>query len=177
MEDNDNVTERDFIKGPPKAKPFIRFWARYFDTFLHIFLFIVIWGLIDEESFYNFSPISFAILSLIFWMLIEGIYLSVFGTTPGKKLFKIKVRTVEDGRLTVKQSFQRAFLVWYRGMGLGLGIAQVIANIIGGNRLSATGVTTWDRDLKLIVTHEKVGLPIVLLCAFFVLGLLVLSYL
>jgi hypothetical protein len=62
-------------------------------------------------------------------------------------------------------------------MGLGLGIAQVIANIIGGNRLSATGVTTWDRDLKLIVTHEKVGLPIVLLCAFFVLGLLVLSYL
>lgn len=177
MEDNADITENDFIKGPSEAKPFTRFWARYFDTFLHIFLFAVIWGMIDEESFYNFSPISYAILSLIFWMLIEGIYLSLFGTTPGKRLFKITVKTVGNGRLTVKQSFQRAFLVWYRGMGLGLGIVQIIANIMGGNRLSATGVTTWDRDLKLIVTHEKVGLPTVLLCAIFVVGLFVLSYL
>jgi hypothetical protein len=47
--------------------------------------------------------------------------------------------------------------VWLRGMGIGVGIVELVANIIAFNTLKRDGITTWDHDMDLIVSHEKLG--------------------
>jgi hypothetical protein len=42
-------------------------------------------------------------------------------------------------------------------MGLGVGIVEFVANIIAYNTLRRDGFTTWDHDMDLIVSHEKLG--------------------
>jgi hypothetical protein len=83
--------------------------------------------------------------------------------------------TYQDGtKLTPFTAFKRSRLVWLRGMGLGIGIVQVIANLVGYRKLKRDGLTTWDRDLELRVMSGKIGVFRWLVCPLFVLGLIAL---
>ena len=72
-------------------RPWIRFWARSFDMYSFFLVVGIIWAFIDAESLENFNNTAFSILLTFIWMLIEGVCLSIFGTTLGKKFLKIAV--------------------------------------------------------------------------------------
>lgn len=141
-----------------------RFWARHFDLLTHATLIGLLWALIDEESLMAIDDTVLSFLMLFVWTLLDGVYMTYFGTTLGKKLMGIRVLTLDGQRISRHDAFRRARLVWLRGMGLGLGIVQLIANIVAYNKLNKEGISTWDRDLKLQVAHRKIGVLRLLVC-------------
>lgn len=89
-------------------------------------------------------------------VLLEGLLLHLFGTTPGKSLFAVRVTTAEGGRLSLGQSFQRAVRAWVLGMGAGLPILTILVPIASYFRLASRGRTTWDEAMDLRVEHGEV---------------------
>jgi uncharacterized RDD family membrane protein YckC len=141
-----------------RPKPWSRFWARNFDVLFHGIIFSVIWVIMDDQSLVNINSNLLGILILFGWVFIEGIYMATWGTTLGKSLFKISVRNSIGTKLSTKQAFKRSRLVWLRGMGIGIGIVSLVAHILGYNKLVKDGITTWDKEMDLIVFHDKISI-------------------
>lgn len=157
-----------------KERPWIRFWARHFDVLVHSMVIGLIWQFMHEASFEWISS-WVTILMVTLWMLIEWGYMSAFGTTPGKKLMGIQVHMADGGAITRDIAFKRARIVWLKGMGLGISLITLVCNIMGYHDLRNAHTTTWDRDLKLIVTHKKVGFLRLLICPLIVVAIYVIS--
>ena len=49
--------------------------------------------------------------SMVLMILLEPLMLSIFGTTPGKALFGMKLRTKDGARITIGQGYKRIFTV------------------------------------------------------------------
>lgn len=61
--------------------------------------------------------------------------------------------TRKDERLRFLVALERSFLVWIRGLGLGIPIISLITEIVAYNHLLKFGQTSWDRDLHGTVIH------------------------
>lgn len=96
-------------------------------------------------------------LTMLLWCFLEAVFLSIWGTTPGKALFSISVRTVDGDLLSYKIALQRSLIVWVKGLALMIYFAMPIAMMLAHARLTIFGVTSWDRDLRLTVSHGKPG--------------------
>ena len=163
--------------------PWRRYFARMFDYMVHAALFLTIWAVIDNTSLMQLldrSPAAIDFLMLIVWIVVEGCYMSIFKTTPGKKLLNIQVVHADGSPIGRYEAFVRARMVWYRGMGMGIGILQLIAGVIGYRRLTRKGYTSWDDDLRLTVRHGRLDtyrvilyIIIVSLCSFWMIFLFV----
>ncbi|GBG12369.1 RDD family protein [Paenibacillus agaridevorans] len=170
--------EQELVQEPaPLApqqptKPWIRFWARYFDYLSHAILISILWILIDFDSFLQINDNLLGFILLVAFVFLDALYMYFWGTTPGKKLLNIKVLDADGTRMPKSLAFKRARLVWLRGMGLGVGILEIIANIVGYRRLKKEGITSWDQELGLQVIHGKIGIFRMLLTPFIVVLLL-----
>lgn len=163
------------------TKPILwrRFWARNFDYYLHSIVIVVIWTVIDYESLDAINNTLLGFILMLIWVLLDGTYMTLFGTTIGKKIMKIKITTTEGSKISKFVAFKRSRLVWFRGMGLGIGIVQLIMNIISYKNLKSDGITSWDRELSLEVSYEKIGIIRYLICPFFLIftmGIIVYSF-
>jgi uncharacterized RDD family membrane protein YckC len=87
---------------------------------------------------------------------IEGIVMHLFGNTPGKALFGIRVSTPDGGRLSFGQSIGRAARVMLLGLGAGLPFVSLIAPIFSFFRLRSRGITVWDEQMDLRVEHSSI---------------------
>jgi uncharacterized RDD family membrane protein YckC len=155
--ENLNNDETNMILKPSPPRPWTRFWARTFDYYTFVIIVSYIWVYFDTESMDRINPTLLSLVYGLLWLFAEGLCLSVFGTTLGKKLLRIKVLNSKGEKLTPAQGFRRSFLVWWRGTGIGLSLPKLIAAILGHSRLVKEGITTWDRDMGNVVIHEKVG--------------------
>jgi hypothetical protein len=150
-----------------QPRPWVRFFARILDLTLYIIIISIVWILVDETGFFEFSDALFNFCIVFSWIFVEGLLLTNWGTTPAKSLLKIYLRNKEGARLTAFESFKRSRLVWFRGMGIGIAIIQLIANIVAYRRLKKMGVTTWDEEIAIEVTYKKIGIVRLLLLIFF----------
>lgn len=62
------------------------------------------------------------ILLLLLWIPLEALCYSLFGTTPGKWAFGIRVDHRDGGKLDIVSAIKRSFLVYRYGMGWGIPI-------------------------------------------------------
>jgi uncharacterized RDD family membrane protein YckC len=144
--------------SPSPARPWLRFWARNFDILLFNTVLSIVWLTIDEQSYYEMSNLLFAVISIFLYIFVEAFFLSTWGTTLGKKITKTTIKNNNGSQLSGYQSLKRSRLVWLRGMGLGIGIVQLVANIMAYQTLRSNGRTSWDHDMDLLVSHEKLGI-------------------
>ncbi len=119
-----------------RARPFVRFWARMFDyTAVSVLVFqfsdFVIPHRARMSSFADLftryleemqkpEALNFArtlFLSLIGWHLLEAVLIHLFGTTPGKALFGLKVKTEAGEAIPMLASLGRSFYVYVMGVG------------------------------------------------------------
>ncbi|WP_211746610.1 RDD family protein [Paenibacillus sp. Marseille-Q4541] len=103
--------------------PWRRYFARTFDYIIHLTLFILVWALIDYEKMMRVMDYGSAAIDFIMvfvWILFEGIYMATFRTTPGKKLINIQIVHPDGSPIGRYESFVRARMVWFRGMGIGI---------------------------------------------------------
>ena len=144
----------------PSVRPWMRFWARGLDVFLAQFVGGVCLGVLAVMG----SPIPLwatpAVLALLFflaWHVIEPLLLATWGTTPGKSLFRISVRTPDDRRPSLSAAAKRSFLVGLRGAGVGIPIIFLFTGIHAYRVLAKHKRATWDRDTNLEVFHGSFG--------------------
>lgn len=89
------------------------------------------------------------------YLPIEALMLASSGTTPGKRLFALRVRTVDGSPLTFERAFQRCARVYLFGQAFGLPILTQIAKLFAFDRFRRTGTTLWDEQCGTIVEHGE----------------------
>ena len=152
-------------------------WRRYFARVVDIslvmgllvtvlvFLSVAIVALVHRESLQGYvgwmqslhgmNRFLDAIITTALWLPIEALFLCTLGTTPGKWVFGIKVRTQTGNKLAYSTAISRAALVFFQGMALAIPIASLVTLIVSYDRLTRTGTMSWDRDLRTTVSYEK----------------------
>lgn len=146
--------------------PWRRYWARVTDNVLvllsavpTLFVLGVVVGILDTLELIAIETIPEMVGNVIgclvfvtFSILYDGVFLATWGTTPGKRLFGLKVTDSLGEKLTWGKSFFRA--LWVNGL-IGIcaiiPLASLIFMIFQKNRLHRTGFTTWDEADETLV--------------------------
>lgn len=152
--DISNVREKEVLQ----VRPWVRFWARLFDTWLFSLLLVFVLMTINP-SLLNMNKIVFGMITLFILIFVESFLLSTWGwgTTPGKWLLEITLRDSKGRELTFLDALSRSFSVWWRGLGLGLPFVPLITTIVAYDHLIKKGITSWDREGGFVVSHKKIG--------------------
>ena len=137
-------------------------WRRFFARTIDVWLVALVFGFSIGLAFEPKSELSKlignnAIASIVFTLLLiplEGFFLGMFGTTPGKVLYGISIRQNSDEPLTMRQSFWRASAACFRGMGLGIPIVYLFTAYSAYKSLLKNGVTTWDDEGAFKIAHS-----------------------
>jgi uncharacterized RDD family membrane protein YckC len=122
------------IKEEKLAGPWRRFCARWFD----IYIFVVATAFIGEILLAPYSksyvelmtaPNNDLLIGLVFLpfaFLLEAIFSSIAGTSPGKFLLGINVVKHSRDRLTLSDWLKRGLNVWFSGLALGVPFVSLI---------------------------------------------------
>ena len=130
-------------------RPWSRFLARMIDYLIFSLIVVTFFGLLVSPSFILW------ILCILGMFLLEGFLLSFWGFTPGKWLFKIKVRRNTGNLVTLKEGVHRAWLVFLRGAWLGIPVLSLVGYLVAYIHLSDEGNTSWDEDLKMTISKGR----------------------
>lgn len=91
-------------------------------------------------------------LMLCLW---EPLFLANTGTTPGKWLMGIRVRTADGKHLGVFAALWRFVQVWLLGIGAGIPLVSLITMLTSRAKLISDGFTAWDEKQRYQVLHRK----------------------
>ena len=94
---------------------------------------------------------------VLMWVFVEPLCLSVFGTTPGKWLLRIRLVCNGNQELSYGRALKRSVMVWWRGLGAGVPLINLITLIVAFSKLKHQGQTSWDADGDFTVTHTNIG--------------------
>lgn len=143
-------------------RPGRRFGARMVDTIVYVMVASFIAGLLlpDLATRMPADPAKMNPLIKVpvtlGLALIEGLVFHLWGTTPGKALFGIRVTTDDGGRLSASQSFARALQVWVLGLGLGLPLLDLLVPLVSFFHLRGGNPTFWDKAMRLRVEYGEI---------------------
>lgn len=147
-------------EGIPKEKvsrinPPIRLLARFFDYSL--FLIALLFLRIFLHKNFPVSLFEYVIPFEFFsWIPFEAALLATWGTTPGKFLLKTKITQGRKPRLDFVTALRRSFNVWFRGLGMGIPVINVLCMLVASSKLRVTGMTSWDREDNITIAHLPV---------------------
>lgn len=146
----------------PGVHPWRRYFAKQVDmlifSFGSIFLLMVLLELTSPGAARRLeggmdNPAIGGVVGVFFWGVCEWLCLSMFGSTPGRALYGIRLRQSDGTALTGEQALSRTFLVALKGVGLGIPIVAMVTGIVGYNVLKKDGRSTWDADTGTRVSH------------------------
>lgn len=162
--EENELTEEDLENGPQR-RPWVRYFARSFDFSLLGVLIAPFMPILSNQLMQDL--IYYGLLAIL-WIPIEALFLSKCMTTPGKWLFNITVKNTSDEKLTYEQAFRRGFMVYYKGLFLGIPILNLFSAFNSYSLLLETGKTVWDLKGDIKVQHKKIGMKFILIILAFV---------
>lgn len=137
---------------PPKAPyPWRRFFARSFDFGLIATCYEILLCLLLHINFSERNPFLELIDVYICWVLVfllEPLFLSKWGKTPGKWLFGLSIRNKNGELLTFKEAFDRTFHVFYKGEGFAIPFYNFYRNYQSYKICRDDGVMEWDENFR-----------------------------
>lgn len=142
----ETVAEMDRLLFTPH--PWRRFLARMLDFQLYAWLVTLVWnGLLNQPFItgllHDFLQTA-AAMGIMFW--VEPLFLSAFGTTPGKWIFGITVCNQDGKKLTFSQGMRRTGKVLIWGMGLQLPLVDIYRKYRSYRTYVDGQELVWDRD-------------------------------
>ena len=151
----------DFKHGTDNSpRPWRRFFARSVDYFVAAFVVLFFIGyfrqlglLSQKTSISLMNPVTFGFIAYFVWIFMESALLAWFGNTPGKMLFGLRVVSSQQP----PRYLNRAFSVWFRGIGLGLPFVWLITASLAHSQLKKSGLTSWDKDYGFTVEAYPIG--------------------
>jgi uncharacterized protein (DUF983 family)/uncharacterized RDD family membrane protein YckC len=144
-----------------EVHPWRRYFARFFDIFIMIPLYVMALIMMFPNLYYEilyFGTVGSGLIGLfIYTVFFEPSLLSIFGTTPGKALLNISIVGKDGEKLSYGKAMGRNFILWIQGLGLGIPFITAIAMIIAHNRLQNQKVTSWDEKYKAKLLYGDLG--------------------
>ncbi|GAA5121335.1 RDD family protein [Luteolibacter yonseiensis] len=140
----------------PQIRPWVRYWARTLD----ILLFSLIGGLALGAVFpaaEQINDLVFGLILMLIYNFVEPLFLSVWGATPFKALFLIRVRNQDGSKLAYRQALVRTFKVWLRGEALGAPLISIFTHLTAYTFLTERKITSWDAEGGFIVSHREIA--------------------
>lgn len=144
----------DAALGSSEPHPWTRYFARLTDIVVGGLGLGIVLGIVAPGVAQKTNDALLGLFILFAWVFVETALLATWGTTPGKWIFGIRLRTAGGGRLDPGAALGRSFAVWLRGLGLGIPIVCLFTLVRAYNRLKETGATSWDADGGFEVRHE-----------------------
>ena len=120
------------------------------------------------------NPIIASVVLYLIWLPAEALLLSLFGTTPAKWLFGIRVAHPGGNLLSFAAALNRSFLVFVQGVGFGIPFVALFTQLFAYRRLTKTSTTLWDTSTTAVVLHKKWGVFRALACTAAVFAVLIL---
>ncbi len=173
---------RDRLDNAPS--PWRRFFARRLDTLLYglPWLAIQLYLLHDYQTADPVSPvlyyaafvIPFVFVQVFFLsslaqtltaFVLEPLFLTLFGTTPGKWIMGLELRNAEGGHLALTQARNRTMTVIFRGEGFYLPIYSLWRNYRSYRACKDGQILPWDEDLCYTARPKGLAWRIPLLAA------------
>ncbi|MHC4380447.1 MAG: RDD family protein [Planctomycetota bacterium] len=136
--------------------PWHRYWARYIDIFLYGSVGGIFLSVFYERAF-TWSDLTYSMMFLLSYAFVEPILITTFGTTPGKALFRIRLRNRDGSILNYRQAFDRSLKVYLRGEGLGIPILALFLHMRAYSTLMSDGITSWDKEGGVVVEHDSLS--------------------
>lgn len=100
------------------------------------------------------QQVNWGFFSALLWVILEPMSLSIFGTTPGKALFRL--RLVSDNN--EPNYWGRSIAVWAAGVGFNIPVVSFFTILNAGTRLKQKGKTDWDRWTGFSVEAEPLSI-------------------
>jgi uncharacterized RDD family membrane protein YckC len=151
-----NSEPDDYEPSGSQVRPWVRYGARTVDLLIFCFVGGIILSLMVPIIF-KIPEILFGVLLLAVYVLVEATMLAAWGTTPGKSLFRVRLRKRDGSKFTYREALTRSAKVWIRGEACGLPVVTLVTHITAYNRLLKSGSTSWDEEGNCIVTHQVIG--------------------
>ena len=137
------------------TSPWRRLFARRFDLFFYSMVWILLGVLLLKQgpsteagsAWYRFG----SFIAILMMLLVEPLFLSTWGTTPGKWLLGLSVRNNTGGKLTYGEGFYRTVQALWSGAGMFIPIFELFRgyqryyDCIEGKTLD----WEWDSELQL----------------------------
>ena len=144
---------------PKVTSPWIRFFARVIDETIYQFL----WGMflslclhvnIREMGLAWLLPQLFVSIAIL--LLAEPVMLSVFGTTPGKFLFGLRVSAESGARLTWREAFDRTWSVLKDGMGFYIPVYWMVRAFLAYRACKKGEFLSWEGETVLWLDNSHI---------------------
>ena len=120
------------------------------------------------------NPIIASVVLYLIWLPAEALLLSLFGTTPAKWLFGIRVAHPGGNLLSFAAALNRSFLVFVQGVGFGIPFVALFTQLFAYRRLTKTRTTLWDTSTTAAGLPMKGGVFRALACTAAVFSVLIL---
>lgn len=138
-------------------------WRRFFARSLDLAIYSLIWDLIlmvvanvNTTRFGSRETMMSTIVVMVLMLIIEPLFLWLFGTTPGKWILGLKVLHYEERRLTYGEAATRTWGVLLWGMGL---LVVPGFNLYRGwkslNGCLEGDILPWEPDSLLVLRDQK----------------------
>jgi uncharacterized RDD family membrane protein YckC len=157
----------------PNGRPAVRYLARFFDLSLFSLFLITFVSIFSPKFILESSEIFIFMFSLILYILVEAVILSIFGNTLGKAILNTRLRTVNGEPIDFLTALKRSIFVNAAGMGFGVPIINFICFYFSYFDLKKNGKSTWDEQIGTVVLYGQVNLTRILFVSLFPIALLV----
>lgn len=97
------------------------------------------------------------LVALALFPLCESTVMWVFGNTPGKALFALKVTTQSGGQPDLSALLKRNYLCWFFGCAMWIPVALLITGISSRRHLEKNGIAGWDSRTGLLTVTGKIS--------------------
>ncbi|HHV42148.1 MAG TPA: RDD family protein [Clostridiaceae bacterium] len=158
----------------PVPYPGRRFLARFLDWSIYYVIWnyislILIRGKIVRGLLLMYAD-TMAVMAIM--LILEPLLLSFLGTTPGKTVMGLRIRTDEGNKLSLKDAFKRTFQVFADGMGFNILVINLLNMAWARRNCLAGKALLWEQKHSYTIESTKLwrgivaGLAIVVLIFF-----------
>jgi hypothetical protein len=138
-------------------------WRRYFARMLDISIYGIIWAAVyylvfrwqlrfSEDIFFNLVS-AYIAYGLMF--VFEPIMLRFWGTTPGKWIFGLVIRTADGQRLSYLEALDRTRCLFGKGMGYGIPIYSIVRTFKSYSACKDGETLEWDEGYTYTLKDDR----------------------
>lgn len=91
----------------------------------------------------------------LIWIFVESGLVWMFGATPGKYLFTMRITSNDGEPLAFQRALSRSFRVWLFGLAGGMPLLSLVTMVLAFARFKEKGITVWDERVGTVLVHEN----------------------
>jgi len=137
-------------------------WRRYLARMFDIFMYDILWSAFLAFVFHvnlaarnNLLSLFNSFAAIAIMLVLEPLWLYLFGTTPGKAIFGLRIETPEGRRLSYGEGLERTWGVIGAGMGYNIPIYNLIRLWKSYKLCSEKETQPWDESISYTLKDTK----------------------